>query len=221
MNAVSSLNNLLRTNYPNFEIIFVDDGSKDATYQKVTTAFSNNDKVFIFSKPNGGKASALNYGIQQSLADYVVCIDADTKLLPNAVSLLMRHFDQQGTSENMTGAVAGNVKVGNEVNAITRWQAIEYITSQNFDRKAFSAVNAITVVPGAIGAFRKKALEDAGGFTTDTLAEDCDLTVRILRCGYTIKNDNHAIAMTEAPETVRMFLKQRFRWSFGRYADFL
>ena len=216
VNAVASLNNLLKTDYPNFEIIFVDDGSKDSTFEKVSSAFKGNDKIRVVSKPNGGKASALNYGIQQSQAAYVVCIDADTKLLPNAVSRLMRHFDEQPSAEkSRTGAVAGNVKVGNEVNAITRWQSIEYITSQNFDRKAFAAVNAITVVPGAIGAFLKQALDDAGGFTTDTLAEDCDLTVRILRCGYTIKNDNSAIALTEAPESVKMFLKQRFRWSFG------
>ncbi|MFT3933250.1 MAG: glycosyltransferase [Chitinophagaceae bacterium] len=216
VNAVGSLNNLLKTDYPNFEIIFVDDGSKDSTYEKVSAAFNNHPKVRVLTKPNGGKASALNYGIGQSNADFVVCIDADTKLLPNAVGLLMRHFDEKdANAENNVGAVAGNVKVGNEVNAITRWQAIEYITSQNFDRKAFAAVNAITVVPGAIGAFRKQALQDAGGFTIDTLAEDCDLTVRILRCGYEIKNDNQAIAMTEAPESIKMFLKQRFRWSFG------
>ncbi len=216
VNAVSSLSNLLKTDYANFEIIFVDDGSKDSTFEKVNAAFKDNAKMRVLTKPNGGKASALNYGIQQSAADYVICIDADTKLLPNAVSLLMRHFGAAASAtESPVGAVAGNVKVGNEINAITRWQAIEYITSQNFDRKAFSAVNAITVVPGAIGAFSKKALEEAGGFTTDTLAEDCDLTVRILRCGYSIKNDNQAIAMTEAPETVKMFLKQRFRWSFG------
>ncbi len=214
VNAVGSLNNLLKTDYPNFEIIFVDDGSKDTTFEKVDAAFQHNTKIRVLTKPNGGKASALNFGIQQSEADYVVCIDADTKLLSNAVSLLMRHFENT-SGQPITGAVAGNVKVGNEVNAITRWQGIEYITSQNFDRKAFAAINAITVVPGAIGAFRKKALQDASGFTTDTLAEDCDLTVRILRCGYTIKNDNSAIAMTEAPETVTMFLKQRFRWSFG------
>jgi cellulose synthase/poly-beta-1,6-N-acetylglucosamine synthase-like glycosyltransferase len=113
------------------------------------------------------------------------------------------------------GAVAGNVKVGNLVNMLTRWQSIEYITSQNFDRKAFAWLNAITVVPGAIGAFRKKAIEDAGGFTTDTLAEDCDLSVRILRQGYTIANEREALAFTEAPESVTMFIKQRFRWSFG------
>ncbi|MBS1565434.1 MAG: glycosyltransferase, partial [Bacteroidetes bacterium] len=210
VNAVNSLNNLLRTDYPNFEIIFIDDGSKDSTYEKVKQAFDGHPRVRVFTKANGGKASALNYGIAQSNADFVVCIDADTKLLPDAVSKLMRHFNDENV-----GAVAGNVKVGNEVNMITRWQSIEYITSQNFDRKAFSAVNAITVVPGAIGGFRKQAIEDAGGFTTDTLAEDCDLTVRILRCGYIVRNENKAVAMTEAPETVRQFLKQRFRWSFG------
>jgi len=216
VNAVSSLGNLLKTDYPNFEIIFVDDGSRDSTYDKVKHAFEGNLKVRVFTKVNGGKASALNYGIQQSDADIVICIDADTKLLSDAVSRLMMHF---GNSEyhdgRQVGAVAGNVKVGNTVNLLTRWQSIEYISSQNFDRKAFAYVNAITVVPGAIGAFRKKAIEEAGGFTTDTLAEDCDLTIRMLRCNYIIENESSAIAMTEAPETLRMFNKQRFRWSFG------
>src|SRR4029077_17550616 len=125
---------------------------------------------------------------------------ADTKLLPDAVSRLMMHFgDVHYQNGKKVGAVAGNVKVGNLVNLLTRWQSIEYISSQNFDRKAFAYVNAITVVPGAIGAFRKQALEDAGGFTTDTLAEDCDITIRMLRCNYVIENENSAIAMTEAP----------------------
>ena len=128
----------------------------------------------------------------------------------------MRHFlTGRELDQKPVGAVAGNVKVGNEVNMITRWQSIEYITSQNFDRKAFAYINAITVVPGAIGAFNKEALIAAGGFTTDTLAEDCDLTIRILKAGYRIENENDAIAMTEAPESVKQFLKQRFRWSFG------
>ncbi len=216
VNAVNSLQNLLRCDYENFNIIFVDDGSKDSTYQKVNAVFANHHNVKIFSKPNGGKASALNFGIAQTNADYVVCIDADTKLKPDAVRLLMKHFleTEQGR-QGEVGAVAGNVKVGNEVNMITRWQSIEYITSQNFDRKAFAYINAITVVPGAIGAFKKEVLQEAGGFTTDTLAEDCDLTIRILKLGYLIENENAAIAMTEAPESVKQFLKQRFRWSFG------
>jgi cellulose synthase/poly-beta-1,6-N-acetylglucosamine synthase-like glycosyltransferase/spore germination protein YaaH/peptidoglycan/xylan/chitin deacetylase (PgdA/CDA1 family) len=216
INAVSSIENLLRTDYPNFEIIFVDDGSRDGTFNKVKKAFETNRRVRVLTKANGGKASALNFGIQQSGAEFVVCIDADTKLLSDAVSRLMMHFgDVKYHNGKKVGAVAGNVKVGNTVNLLTRWQSIEYISSQNFDRKAFAYLNAITVVPGAIGAFRKVAIEEAGGFTTDTLAEDCDLTIRMLRCNYIIENENNAIAMTEAPETVKMFIKQRFRWSFG------
>jgi peptidoglycan-N-acetylglucosamine deacetylase len=213
VNAVSSLQNLLKCDYPNFNVVFVDDGSKDSTFEKVHYVFKEHPRVKLFTKPNGGKASALNYGIMKTDAAFVVCIDADTKLKPDAVSLLMRHFLTEGGDK--VGAVAGNVKVGNEVNFITRWQSIEYITSQNFDRKSFAAINAITVVPGAIGAFRKQAIEDAGGFTTDTLAEDCDLTIRILKEGYVITDEPKAIAMTEAPETVKQFMKQRFRWSFG------
>ncbi len=217
VNAVGSLQSLLQTDYPNFEIIFVDDGSRDSTFQKVSEAFASHPKVKVFSKPNGGKASALNYGIQQSQAEFVVCIDADTKLKQDAVSRMMMHFSPIRNSGQTAevGAVAGNVKVGNEVNLLTRWQSIEYISSQNFDRKAFAYLNAITVVPGAIGAFRKRAIEQAGGFTTDTLAEDCDLTIRIIRCGYVVENENQAIALTEAPETLKMFFKQRFRWNFG------
>ncbi|MDR3715020.1 MAG: polysaccharide deacetylase family protein [Puia sp.] len=222
INAVGSLNNLLKTDYPNFEILFVNDGSTDQTYERVSKAFAGNPKVRVLNKPNGGKASALNFGIAQSEAAFVVCIDADTRLMPEAVSRLMVHFKDTHPSQpardgstTIVGAVAGNVKVGNQVNLLTRWQSIEYISSQNFDRKAFAWLNAITVVPGAIGAFRKQAIEEAGGFTTDTLAEDCDLTVRILRCGYKVENENTAIALTEAPETLKMFFKQRFRWSYG------
>ncbi len=214
VNAVSSLYNLLKTDYPAFEIIFVDDGSKDATYQKVATAFDGYQNVKVFTKPNGGKASALNFGISRSAAEYVVCIDADTQLKSDAVSQLMKHF-LNPSPKGEVGAVAGNVKVGNEVNMLTKWQAIEYISSQNFDRRAFAYLNAITVVPGAIGAFKKEAIEVAGGFTTDTLAEDCDVTIRIIRAGYIVSNETDALAYTEAPENLKPFLKQRFRWSFG------
>jgi cellulose synthase/poly-beta-1,6-N-acetylglucosamine synthase-like glycosyltransferase len=210
VNVVSSLNNLLKCTYPNFEIIFVDDGSKDDTYKVVKEAFDNEPKIKIFTKINGGKASALHFGIEHCGSDYLVCIDADTKLLPDAVSMLMQNFN----NENV-GAVAGVVKVGNEINILTKWQSIEYTSSQNFDRKGFGYLNAITVIPGAIGAFSRKSLNDAGGFATDTLAEDCDLTIRILRAGDIVAIESRAIALTEAPETVKQFMRQRFRWSFG------
>src|SRR6201990_1464440 len=123
-------------------------------------------------------------------------------------------------NNRMAGVVAGNVKVGNENTMLTRWQSIEYTTAQNFDRRAFDLVNAITVVPGAIGAFKKQEVDEAGGFTTDTLAEDCDLTIRILRNGYRVVNCSTAVAVTEAPETLRQFMKQRFRWSYGIMQSF-
>ncbi len=183
VNAVRTVNSLIAQDYPNLEVIFIDDGSKDETYQIVKDAFDSVANVHVFAKSNGGKATALNFGIEKSKAEYVVCIDAD--------------------------------KVGNEVNIITKWQSIEYITSQNFDRRAFDLLNCITVVPGAIGAFNKEAIKIAGGFTSDTLAEDCDLTMRLLRKGYTVRNCSKALSYTEAPETFRQFMRQRFRWSFG------
>jgi len=215
INAVKTIENLLCQDYPDFDIVFVDDGSKDKTFAMVNAAFKDNSKVQVHTKPNGGKASALNYGIKLTQNDYVVCIDADTQLKKNAISQLMKGFTMQLKNNAEIGAIAGNVKVGNENTMLTKWQSIEYTTAQNFDRRAFDLINGITVVPGAIGAFKKAAIEKAGGFTTDTLAEDCDLTIRILRSDYRIINCIEAIAVTEAPESLKEFMKQRFRWSYG------
>lgn len=214
VNIVSSLNNLLKQNYPNFNIIMVDDGSKDSTYEKAKKEFPDHPQLKIFTKTNGGKATALNFGIAQTDAEYVVCIDADTQLQQDAVKYLIARFLNSSPEEKIA-AVAGNVKVGNKVNWLTRWQSIEYITSQNFDRLAYANINAVTVIPGAIGAFKKSVITETGGYSSDTLAEDCDLTVKILKAGYTVANENRAVAVTEAPETVQQFLKQRFRWTYG------
>ena len=213
--AIQTVESLLQTSYPHVEFIFVDDGSKDSTFRLVQEKYSGHPKVSVFTKPNGGKASALNFGISKASADFVICIDADTLLAPNAITEMMRYFYLDEIA-----AVAGTVKVGNANNIITKWQSIEYITAQNMDRRAFDLLNTITVVPGAIGAFRKSVIREVGGFTTDTLAEDCDLTMRILRAGYVVKNSDTAMAYTEAPETVNMLLKQRLRWSFGVMQSF-
>ena len=201
--AIKTINSLLLQDYPNFEIIFVDDGSKDKTYEKVKAAFENDARVKIYTKPNGGKASALNFGIAQTQNDFVVNIDADTQLSNNALHQLI-----QKMSDDNIVAVAGNVQVGNKINVLTRWQAIEYTTAQNFDRLAMEYLNAITVIPGAIGAFRVAAIKAVGCYDTDTLAEDCDLTIRLLRTGGKIGTANDAIAYTEAPETFAQFLKR-------------
>lgn len=220
MTAIKTLNNLLLQDYHDYEIIFIDDGSTDNTFKNVSGVFKDNECIKIFSKPNGGKASALNAGIGYATGDYIVCIDADTLLMPDAVRQLMYYFSLPNATKKNVTAVAGNVKVGNEKNILTKWQAIEYTTAQNFDRRAFDYLNCITVVPGAIGAFKKSAVIEAGGFATDTLAEDCDLTIRLLRNGGTVRNCTKAVAITEAPETIKQFMKQRFRWNYGIMQSF-
>jgi cellulose synthase/poly-beta-1,6-N-acetylglucosamine synthase-like glycosyltransferase/peptidoglycan/xylan/chitin deacetylase (PgdA/CDA1 family) len=210
LHATDTIANILSCQYPQKEIVFVDDGSADGTLRLVKERYGDDSRVQVFTKPNGGKASALDFGIVHARGEIVVCIDADTRLRPDALSVLLDQF-----SDAAVAAVAGNVKVGNEGNILTRWQSIEYITSQNFDRRAFDLLNCITVVPGAIGAFRKSVLERIGGFTTDTLAEDCDLTIRLLKEHCRVRYNDRAVAYTEAPSTIRMFLRQRFRWTFG------
>lgn len=196
-------------NYPGLEIIVVDDGSSDNTFSVVKGAYTNGE-VKVFRVPNAGKASALNSGIERAQAEIVVAIDADTVLAPNAVERLVRHFEDE-----RVGAVAGKAVVGNETSTIGKFQSLEYITSQNLDRRAFELFNAISVVPGAIGAWRRAALLSVGGFREDTLAEDADATVSLERKGYRVLYEPDAVAFTEAPETVKAFLKQRFRWMFG------
>jgi len=215
LTAPKTVENLLCSDYPDMEIVFVDDGSKDNTFRNIQLLYGDHPKVKVLTKPNGGKASALNYGIGFASGDILVCIDADTVLNPDAVSRMVACFDDAEVA-----AVAGNVKVGNRKNLLTRWQSIEYITSQNFDRRAYEMVNAIMVVPGAIGAFKREAVMKVGMFTTDTLAEDCDLTLRLLSAGYKVRTCNEALAFTEVPETLHMLLKQRFRWTFGIMQSF-
>ncbi|HEY2855739.1 MAG TPA: glycosyltransferase [Gemmatimonadaceae bacterium] len=192
------------------EIIVVDDGSRDATYQQARASHGDQPRVRIFEKPNGGKASALNFGIAHSLHDVIVALDADTLFARDTVAELV-----QPLADARVAAVAGNAKVGNRINLVTRWQALEYVTSQNLDRRAFSLLDCITVVPGAVGAWRREVVLKVGGFREDTLAEDQDLTLAVRRAGYSVAYADGAIALTEAPDTLRTLARQRFRWSFG------
>ncbi len=191
-------------------VIVVDDGSPDATYDTAMRAFRDNPRVTVLTKPNGGKSTALNYGIGHAKDEIIICLDADTQFEPDTVAALVAPL-----ARPEVGAVAGNAKVGNRVNLVTRWQALEYVTSQNLDRRAFSLLNCITVIPGAVGAWRRSLVLEAGGFTHDTLAEDQDLTITIRKMGHVIAYAERAIAWTEAPDTLGTLSRQRFRWSFG------
>jgi cellulose synthase/poly-beta-1,6-N-acetylglucosamine synthase-like glycosyltransferase len=191
----------------------VDDGSTDRTYELARTAFAKEiaeGKLLVLTKPNSGKAAAANFALQHVSEEIFVAIDADTVIAPNAISYLVAHF-----IDPKIGAIAGNAKVGNRINIWTRWQALEYITSQNFERRALNTIGAVSVVPGAIGAWRTSAVRDAGGYPFDTVAEDADLTMSLLQAGYKVHYEDRALAYTEAPMNARGLMRQRFRWSFG------
>src|SRR5216110_1560877 len=205
----------LRSSYKNLRVIVIDDGSTDRTLTVASECFSREEaagRVLILTKPNSGKAEALNFGLQYLCGDeeIFIGIDADTVIARDAVALLVPHF-----LDSKVGAVAGNAKVGNRVNLWTRWQALEYITSQNFERRALNTMGAVSVVPGAIGAWRVSVVREAGAFHTDTVAEDADLTMALLRRGYRVKYEDRALAYTEAPVNAGGLMRQRFRWSFG------
>jgi peptidoglycan-N-acetylglucosamine deacetylase len=210
-----TVSSVLQSDLKDLRIIVVNDGSTDKTGDLLDEHFSRESRVRIIHQANRGKAAALNLAMAEANTEVVVTIDADTEIEPDAISKLIRHF-----SDPKIGAVAGNVKVGNRSRWLTRWQALEYITSQNMEKRAFDLLNCITVVPGALGAWRKEAIESAGGITADTVAEDADLTIAIRRLGWRVCYDEEAIAWTEAPETAGQLIRQRFRWTFGTLQSF-
>ena len=201
---------VLANRYEPLEIVVVDDGSKDDTSGAVLRAFGGAPNIRLLRQENAGKAAALNRGIAEARGEILIALDADTIFARSTIAKLVRHF-----ANPLVGAVAGNVKVGNRINPLTHWQSIEYVTSQNLDRQAYSVINSVTVVPGAVGAWRREAIIQAGGYTTDTMAEDMDLTWRIRRIGWRVETDSEAIGYTEAPDSFRTLFRQRFRWAFG------
>ena len=192
------------------EIIVIDDGSSDDTGAVVTAAYGSDPRVTLLTLANGGKARALNQGLAVAKGEIVIALDADTQFEPLTIARLARWF-----ADPKLGAVAGNAKVGNRINLVTRWQALEYVTAQNLERRALSWFDAITVVPGAVGAWRMTALMEGGGYPADTLAEDQDLTIAVQRAGWRVIYDQAAIAWTEAPQGFGALMKQRYRWAFG------
>jgi cellulose synthase/poly-beta-1,6-N-acetylglucosamine synthase-like glycosyltransferase/peptidoglycan/xylan/chitin deacetylase (PgdA/CDA1 family)/spore germination protein YaaH len=207
---VATIDRILASQNVQVHVVVVDDGSRDGTAALVEGRFKDEPRVELVSIPNGGKARALNVGLTRAKGEIVVALDADTQFERDTIARLARWF-----GDPQIGAVAGNAKVGNRINLITRWQALEYIVAQNLERRALAALDTLTVVPGAVGAWRRSVLDGLGGFPSSTLAEDQDLTIAVQKAGYTVVFDASAVAWTEAPATVRGFAKQRFRWAFG------
>jgi cellulose synthase/poly-beta-1,6-N-acetylglucosamine synthase-like glycosyltransferase/peptidoglycan/xylan/chitin deacetylase (PgdA/CDA1 family)/spore germination protein YaaH len=205
-----SIRRILASAYQNLDVIVADDGSSDRTSEIVGTTFGDNPRVRLMTLVNGGKAKALNKALTIADGEIIVALDADTQFEEETIGRLVRWF-----ADPKIGAVAGNAKVGNRFNLVTRWQGVEYTTAQNLERKALTRFDAIMVVPGAVGAWRRKALTDVGGYPENTLAEDQDLTIAIQRRKWKVGYDEDAVAWTEAPESFRALAKQRFRWSYG------
>jgi cellulose synthase/poly-beta-1,6-N-acetylglucosamine synthase-like glycosyltransferase len=204
---------VLNSDYANLHVIVIDDGSSDSTYDITRESYAAEiaaGHIQVLTKPNSGKAAALNFALDRLTEEFYVGIDADTVIAPDAISKLIPHFE-----DPLIGAVAGNAKVGNRVNLWTRWQALEYITSQNFERRALDLFNVVTVVPGAIGAWRTAPVKAAGGYPVNTVAEDADLTMNLLEQQLKVVYEDRALAFTEAPIDARGLMRQRFRWSFG------
>ncbi len=207
-----ALGSLLKLDYPRYEIIVVDDGSSDDTLanaSRVAGEYSN-CRVRVSTKSNGGKASALNAGLAMAEYPIVLCMDADAKLEPQTIKAAVAHF-----RDPSVGAVAGNVKVVNRVNIWTRLQALEYVEGLNMARRAQGFLNAVNIVPGPVGLFRRELLIALGGYDRDTFAEDTDLTLKILTAGWKIRYEPRSVAWTEAPERLVDLIQQRYRWTRG------
>lgn len=212
----NSISSLLKLDYFNYEIIIVNDGSTDDTKQIAESMVGFQDALYgkvlvsLINQPNLGKARALNAGIFYSKADYVLCMDGDSQLSPESIKAAVRHF-----KDPKIGAVAGNVKVQNRKRFFTDLQALEYIEGLNMARSAQSYFRLVNIIPGPIGVFRKSAIEQAGFYSSDTYAEDADLTLKLLSKGWKIYYEPKSISYTEAPVTLQQLLKQRYRWTRG------
>jgi cellulose synthase/poly-beta-1,6-N-acetylglucosamine synthase-like glycosyltransferase len=227
-----AINAIIRLDYPAYEVIFVDDGSTDDTYQLALpfagTHSSENGTchVRVFTKPNGGKWSAHNYGLQQARGTLILCIDADSRIEAGALRLMVRHM-----RDKRVGAVSGQIRVRNRKSLLGLFQAFEYVLANGALRLSQGATGTVMVVPGPIGLFRREALdrvqaanerelsseeqEIRGPFSPLTFAEDFHLSLTMLALGYRIEYEPHAIAHTKAPSTLAGLISQRYRWNRG------
>jgi poly-beta-1,6 N-acetyl-D-glucosamine synthase len=208
----AAIRSLLELDYPNYEVLVIDDGSTDDTYEKSMDVAreSTGVPVRVITKKNGGKSDALNTGMTNARGEFILNMDGDTKLSANALRSCVRHFQ-----DPRVGAVAGNVKVLNRENMLTRIQALEYVEGLAMARKAQSFFRAVNIIPGPLGMFRKSVLQQVGGYDHDTFAEDCDLTLKLLMIGWHIVYEPTAIAWVETPSALLNLLKQRYRWTRG------
>jgi cellulose synthase/poly-beta-1,6-N-acetylglucosamine synthase-like glycosyltransferase/peptidoglycan/xylan/chitin deacetylase (PgdA/CDA1 family) len=203
------VNSLASSTYAGeLEVVVVDDGSSDGTAAVVEGL--GLERVRVMRQANTGKAAALNRALVAARHDVIVTVDADTVFEPDTLSHLVQRFREPGV-----GVISGNTKIGNRRSLVGRWQHIEYVMGFNLDRRAYEVLGATPTVPGAIGAFRRRALADIGGVSGATIAEDTDITLDIGRAGWKVVYEPRARAWTEAPSNLRALYRQRTRWAYG------
>jgi cellulose synthase/poly-beta-1,6-N-acetylglucosamine synthase-like glycosyltransferase/peptidoglycan/xylan/chitin deacetylase (PgdA/CDA1 family) len=207
-NIAGTVRSLARNDYPWLEVIVVDDGSTDGTADIVERLHL--PMVTVIRQRNAGKPAALNTGIRHAVGELLVLVDGDTVFQPDAVGRLVQPFRDPGV-----GAVSGNTKVANRKGLLGRWQHLEYVIGFNLDRRMFDIARCMPTVPGAIGAFRRSAVHRVGGVSAQTLAEDTDFTMAVIRAGWRVVYEPAAVAWTEAPSTLRQLWRQRYRWCYG------
>lgn len=205
-----TIETVLEATYPDKEVIVIDDGSKDQTYQ-IAMSYSHRG-VKVIHRPNGGKAMALNHGLFFARGEIIVIVDADSQISKNTLVELVKPFRNPDVA-----AVAGNIKVLNRRNFLTKCQALEYIASINIYRRALDVFGSVTVVPGALGAYRREMMQGSGFYDPDTLVEDFDVTVKALKTGQIVQASTSAVSYTEAPLAIKDFVKQRLRWYRGNF----
>lgn len=211
----STIESVIEADYPSpKEIIVVDDGSTDLTYS-IASAYSQKG-VKVFRKPNGGKHSAINYGLLFAKNPIIITIDADTVVGRDALKEIVKPFRDPDVA-----GVAGNVLVLNKKNLLTKCQALEYVASINLHRRTMDLFGAVPVVPGVIGAFRREVLKSVGEYDPDTVTEDFDITLKCLKAGKVVQASSKALAFTEAPETFGDLYRQRLRWYRGNIQTIL
>ncbi|MBA3750562.1 MAG: glycosyltransferase family 2 protein [Nitrosopumilus sp.] len=210
-----TLESIVEADYPNKEVIVIDDGSTDQTYRialKYKNKFKKDDSYSVFRKPNGGKSSAINYALRFSQNEIIIVIDSDSMINRNAIKSIVKHF-----YDDDVVAVGGYIKVLNSTNFLTNCTTLEVINAWNLIGRAHGFLGTVMIVPGALGAFRKRIVIQRGSYDNDTITEDFDLTIKILKSGGKIKFEGSALSYTEIPSSLKDLYKQRVRWYTGNF----